>query len=287
MDKVLISRLLKIGGIIAAFAILFAVDAWLYENKNSKLPPVRSELEEEEQFAEEANFGGDRTADGQTVTKEEPSNNENEDTKSVMQQKPSEITIKSSEIKISSRPSISPQVAGANSVVAEKIQYQILAPSISRAMGLSFKYPANIFRISSGKASLLLFSQYSFVSNFSGLSGQKMSHNYSIEFVNYNNDLQEALKKEMPYAVGQIFKDGKFVPAPGYAEKFSFAGKDGFVVMEGAEGLNMHYFFLPKTSKTSLVIRFKFIGENLKPKLSETEQKKYFNEVLSSLVIKK
>jgi len=49
MDKVLISRLLKIGGIIAAFAILFAVDAWLYENKNSKLPPVRSELEEEEQ----------------------------------------------------------------------------------------------------------------------------------------------------------------------------------------------------------------------------------------------
>ncbi|MFA5166026.1 MAG: hypothetical protein WC449_01825 [Candidatus Paceibacterota bacterium] len=287
MDKVLISRLLKIGGIIAAFAILFAVDAWLYENKNNKFPPVRSELEEEEQFTEEADLGGDRTVGGQIATKEEFSNNEIEDANSDTQQKPSEITIKSSEIKISSKPSIKPQVAGVNSVLTEKIQYQILAPNISRAMGFSFKYPANIFKVSAGKTSLLLFSQYSFISNFSGLSGQKMSHNYSIEFVNYNSDLQEALKKEMPYAVGQIFKDGKFVPVPGYAEKFSLAGQDGFVVMEGAEGLNMHYFFLPKTAKTSLVIRFKFIGENLKPKLSEIEQKKYFNEVLSSLVIKK
>lgn len=280
MDKALFSRLLKIGGFIAAFAILFAVDAWLYEKKNTHVV-VESELEKEYLNENKSNVevvGGDRESQGNVEVVEE-----NLPTAS-QEQKP---TVKEAAPAITAPAPV--KAVPATQVVAPKqpiAQYQILSPEISRLMGFSFKYPTHIFKISSSKQNVLLASGYSFISNFSGLSNQKMSFNYSIEFVNYDGNLEQAVKKEMPYAVGVLFKDGKFVASQGYAENIIIASKNGFVVNEGAEGLNMQYYFLPKSTTKTLVIKLKYIGNILKPKLSETEQRKYFKEILESLIIK-
>lgn len=152
--------------------------------------------------------------------------------------------------------------------------------------GFKLNYPEDIFHTSELPQGISLVSPYSVTENPSGLPGKETTHTFSIDFELKNLTLLDAVKEETPYLFTEMFPSGNidsFRVIKGLFSKFKIAGRDALSSTQGAEGINIQYVFAPKSENETLVIRFRYIGDFLKPKISEQKQKELFELVINTL----
>ncbi|HNY97675.1 MAG TPA: hypothetical protein PKM84_00960 [Candidatus Pacearchaeota archaeon] len=158
------------------------------------------------------------------------------------------------------------------------------------AYGIELKYPSNIFKISETEGEIIFYSPYSFVGTFSGDMKDKFVHNFSVTFKIDKTDILEAIKKNIPFGYLSSFP-GKtlqsFTKVDGFSSSYSLGGKSGYAFWEGAEGVMTQYVFAPKSDKETLVVKFKYIADSLKPKISQQEQNRIFGNMMGSFLFLK
>ncbi|HEU0050938.1 MAG TPA: hypothetical protein VFQ60_02680, partial [Patescibacteria group bacterium] len=94
------------------------------------------------------------------------------------------------------------------------------------------------------------------------------------------------IKDVLPLVFKQIFPGGttqSFKGEPGFAEETIINGKKSYQITMGVEGINQTYLFLPRDSEHTMVLTLSWIGDFLNPSLSESNQKKIFDQLVNSL----
>lgn len=165
-------------------------------------------------------------------------------------------------------------------------EYVVINSDDQKKLGITFEYPAKMFVINPTDNGILLSSQYSFISNPSGLEGKQMIHNFSISFQTYQKNILSAIKDDMPYVFDALFpknSESSFADSPGYAKKIKIQNFPGYEINEGAEGINLKHVYLQISNSKTLVIKFRFIGDMLNPRISQTQQEEIFTKILESI----
>jgi hypothetical protein len=168
--------------------------------------------------------------------------------------------------------------------------------------GFELKYPNSIF-IASEKTSnsgtnvgggVLLQSAF-FATDSSGMSGNDYKHFFSIEFFTLEKDLFLSLRDGVGYPPLFIaaFPKGtieSFDPGAnsGYIKKLNIAGQEGFTFgnltlnTSSANGLNAEHVYVEMNAEKTISITFSYISDSLQPKITESQQKEFFSQIIST-----
>lgn len=153
-------------------------------------------------------------------------------------------------------------------------------------IGISFSYPNEIFKITENGNNLNLKSDYFVDADMSGIPGNEKIHYFGFDFQLDKMPIFETIKKELPSVIDMIFPEEKlenFQTSEGFAEKMTVLEKESYTILQGIEGVNIQYVFIPKNENETLMIKFMYIGDFLSPQISEIEQKAVFEFILATL----
>lgn len=166
------------------------------------------------------------------------------------------------------------------------------------AQGFAFSYPSSLFTLSEKESPVIyLMSPYYTVQNFTGggpgVGSPVIPDNskffFSMNMEMKNMGLEDAMDIDNPSfgPTYQQLKNGQVVDTS-FLDTFSLDKKPAYVFNIGAEGINMKYIYTVHSPQKTLVIKLSYIGDSLKEQikpssLSETEQLKAYNAVVSSL----
>ncbi len=153
-------------------------------------------------------------------------------------------------------------------------------------LGIKVEYPNDIFVQKEIENGILLESAHSLVENFSGEPEGEFTHTFSIAFELKEVPLLELIEQEFGFVFLDVFPSStqeSFLKIDGFSSKITIDEKEGFSFISGIEGINTKHVFLAKTKEQTLVIAYNYIGDFLKPQLTEKEQKEIFNSVISTL----
>jgi hypothetical protein len=120
----------------------------------------------------------------------------------------------------------------------------------------------------------------------SGIPGNEKIHYFGFDFFLKKSSVFETIKQEMPYVMEMIFPNGKledFQDSEGFTQKITIAGKESYAILQGVEGVNIQYIFIPKNDSETILIQFMYIGDFLNPEISETEQKAIFEFIKATI----
>lgn len=149
-----------------------------------------------------------------------------------------------------------------------------------------FKYPDDVFSERILTNGVMLESNMSYTYNFSGLEGHETTHVFAIEFIKHDDSILPVIKNTSEFAFNEMFPDGtiaSYQDNKGFFSKIEIGEESGYTYVEGAEGLNSQVVFLPVSNAETLVVIFNYLGDNLNPPISEAEQKKFFQTIMSSV----
>lgn len=156
----------------------------------------------------------------------------------------------------------------------------------NKELGISFSYPNEIFKITENLNNLNLKSNYFVNADMSGISGNEKIHYFGFDFSLKKLPVFEIIKQELPSVINIIFPNDKledFQISEGFTQKITIAEKESYIILQGIEGVNIQYIFVPKNENETLLIKFMYIGDFLNPEVSETEQKAVFEFILATL----
>ena len=156
----------------------------------------------------------------------------------------------------------------------------------NKQLGFKFSYPNDIFKLTENELSVNLKSDYFVDADMSGIPGNKKIHYFGFNFQLEKMPVFESIKQELPPVIDMIFPDGKlenFQASEGFAEKMTVVEKESYAILQGIEGVNIQYIFVPKNENETLLIKFMYIGDFLSPQISETEQKAVFEFIIATL----
>jgi hypothetical protein len=166
------------------------------------------------------------------------------------------------------------------------------------AQGFEFSYPSSLFTLSEKESPVIyLMSPYYTVQNFTGggpgVGSPVIPDNskffFSMNMEMKNMGIEDAMDNDNP-SFGPTYQQLKNnqVVDKSFLDTLTVGKKPGYVFNIGAEGINMKYLYIAQSPQKTLVIKLNYIGDSLKEQikptsLSETEQLKAYNLVISSL----
>jgi hypothetical protein len=156
----------------------------------------------------------------------------------------------------------------------------------NKELGISFSYPDKILKLTENELNINLKSQYFTDADMSGIPGNEKIHYFGFDFSLKKLPIFEAIKQEMPYIIDMVFPNNKledFQKSEGFTQKINIIEKESYSILQGIEGINIQYIFIPKNENETLMIKFMYIGDFLSPQISETEQKAVFEFILATL----
>jgi len=155
----------------------------------------------------------------------------------------------------------------------------------NKNLGIKFSYPDKILKLTENELDINLKSRYFTDTNMSGIPGNEKIHYFGFDFSLKKLPIFETIKQEMPYVLEIIFPNGKledFQNSEGFTQKTTIAGKESYAILQGVEGVNIQYIFIPKNDNETILMQFMYIGDFLKPEISETEQKAIFEFITAT-----
>ncbi len=156
----------------------------------------------------------------------------------------------------------------------------------SKNLGIKFSYPNEILQLSELETDLNLKSKYFVDADMSGIPGNEKIHYFGFNFSLKKLPTFETIKQELPPIIDMIFPNDKledFQNSEGFTEKIMVAEKESYAILQGIEGINIQYIFVPKNENETLLIQFMYIGDFLNPEISETEQKAIFEFIKATM----
>ena len=156
----------------------------------------------------------------------------------------------------------------------------------NKELGISFSYPNKIFKLTENSNNLNLKSDYFVDADMSGIPGNEKIHYFGFDFSLKKLPIFETIKQELPSVVDIVFPNNKledFQNSEGFTEKTTIAEKEAYAILQGIEGVNIQYIFIPKNKNETLLMQFMYIGDFLNPEISETEQKTVFEFIITTL----
>lgn len=156
----------------------------------------------------------------------------------------------------------------------------------NKNLGIKFSYPDKIFQLTENDLSVNLKSQYFTNTDMSGIPGNEKIHYFGFDFSLKKLPIFETIKQEMPYVMEMIFPNGKledFQNSEGFTQKIIINEKEAYTILQGIEGINIQYIFIPKNDDETILMQFIYIGDFLNPEISETEQKAIFEFIITTL----
>jgi hypothetical protein len=159
-------------------------------------------------------------------------------------------------------------------------------------LNFSITFPKDIFQLTSFGTDNHpgLTSQY-YITDDS--SGTETKHAYTIEFNEVLKIFEDIIKQDNAYVYDQVLALKKGIKAdPSFLVASKVAGKQGYTVTQGAEGINVKTYYLSREAHKTFVIRLNYIGDSrsatMKPSaLSEAKQMEYFDQILNSFTFTK
>lgn len=156
----------------------------------------------------------------------------------------------------------------------------------NKELGISFSYPDKIFKLTENSNNLNLKSDYFIDANMSDVPDNEKIHYFGFDFSLKKLPIFETIKQELPSVVDIVFPNNKlenFQNSEGFTEKTTIAEKEAYAILQGIEGVNIQYIFIPKNENETLLMQFMYIGDFLNPEISETEQKTVFEFIITTL----
>jgi hypothetical protein len=156
----------------------------------------------------------------------------------------------------------------------------------NKNLGIKFSYPDEILKLTENELSINLKSQYFTDADMSGIPDNEKIHYFGFDFSLKKSSIFEAIKQEMPYVMEMIFPNDKledFQDNEGFTQKIVIAKKESYAILQGVEGVNIQYIFIPKNENETILMQFMYIGDFLNPEMSETEQKAIFEFIKATI----
>ncbi len=149
------------------------------------------------------------------------------------------------------------------------------------SLGVSFVYPPAIFRVSKAAGAIELDS--SLAREELGGDPHPKQWVWSMRVERFHEDAKTVFHRDSPSFFDLAFPKGRFDPMNGVVSRTKVAGLDGWRVAGGVEGYNSVLLYLQRSAGSTLIVRFRTIGDIMVPKPSEAEQKHVFAIVERSL----
>ena len=156
----------------------------------------------------------------------------------------------------------------------------------NEVLGFSFSYPDEVLKIAENESGVNLKSDYFVNADMSGILGNEKIHYFGFDFILKQLPGFEMIKQELPSIISMVFPNDNlkdFQNSEGFAEKIIIAEKESYAILQGIEGTYIQYIFIPKNENETLLIKFMYIGDFLKPEISETDQKTVFQFIATTL----
>jgi hypothetical protein len=156
----------------------------------------------------------------------------------------------------------------------------------NKNLGIKFSYPDEILKLTESESNINLKSQYFTDADMSGIPGNEKIHYFGFDVSLKKLSIFETIKQELPSIVDIVFPNDKledFQNGEGFTEKITIAEKESYAVLQGIEGVNIQYIFIPKNDNETILMQFMYIGDFLNPEISETEQKAIFEFIATTL----